>query len=81
MLKLDRSFVERMSESGDARLPRAILGLARELEIDAVAEGIETVEEWTELRELGWTLGQGYLMSRPIPAADITPLLDQRLLP
>ena len=81
MLKLDRSFVERMSESGDARLPRAILGLARELEIDAVAEGIETIEEWTELRELGWTLGQGYLMSRPIPAADITPLLDQRLLP
>lgn len=81
MLKLDRSFVERMSESGDARLPRAILGLARELEIDAVAEGIETVEEWTELRELGWTLGQGYLMSRPIPAAEVTPLLDQHLLP
>lgn len=81
MLKLDRSFVEKMSQSGDARLPRAILGLARELEIEAVAEGIETVEEWTCLRELGWTLGQGYLMSRPVPAAELARLLDRRLLP
>ncbi|MEM7288609.1 MAG: bifunctional diguanylate cyclase/phosphodiesterase [Actinomycetota bacterium] len=81
MLKLDRSFVERMSQSGDARLPRAILGLATELEIEAVAEGIETVEEWQRLRELGWRLGQGYLMSRPVPAADLAPLLEQRLLP
>ena len=81
MLKLDRSFVEKMSQSGDARLPRAILGLATELEIEAVAEGIETVEEWTRLRELGWTLGQGYLMSRPVPAEEMTSLLDRRLLP
>ena len=81
MLKLDRSFVVKMSESGDARLPRAILGLARELEIDAVAEGIETEDEWNQLRSLGWRLGQGYLMSRPVPAEQLDPLLTTRLLP
>ena len=81
MLKLDRSFVEEMAESGDLRLPRAILGLARELEIEAVAEGIETEDEWRQLRDLGWRLGQGFLMARPATADVVEPLLDQDLLP
>lgn len=81
MLKLDRSFVSEMSKTGDPRLARAILGLARDLEIDAVAEGIETTEQYVELHEMGWGLGQGFLMSRAVTAPALACLLGNPLLP
>jgi len=69
-LKIDRSFV--MPLPGDHRseeLVRAIVAMARNLGLKLVAEGIETPEQHTLLRDLGCTFGQGYLFSRPIPAA------------
>ncbi len=81
MLKLDRSFVDEMTRTGDNRLPRLILFLARELQIEAVAEGVETVEQWETLRDLGWGLGQGFLMSRGVSAGDFGDLLGTSLLP
>lgn len=80
-LKLDRSFVDEMAKTGDYRLAGAILGLARELGLDAVAEGIETETQWVVLRSLGWKLGQGFYMSRPVSGAALGELLDEHLLP
>ena len=84
VLKIDRSFVGRMTE-GDQPLQivRTIVELARVLEIDVVAEGIETAEQYLLLRELGCRFGQGYLFARPMPAEQVSTLLrvPGRVLP
>jgi EAL domain-containing protein (putative c-di-GMP-specific phosphodiesterase class I) len=84
VLKIDRSFVGRMTE-GDQPLQivRTIIELARVLGMDVVAEGIETCEQFTLLRQLGCRFGQGYLFSRPLPAEAMTALLrlPGRVLP
>ena len=71
-LKIDSSFV-----TGAAQQPRkravveASLDLARKLDLTVVAEGVETVEEWQMLAELGCSTAQGYLISRPVPGDQI----------
>lgn len=84
VLKIDRSFVGRMTE-GDQPLQivRTIIELARVLGMDVVAEGIETVEQYRLLRDLGCRYGQGYLFARPLPVEDVTKLLrlPGRILP
>jgi EAL domain-containing protein (putative c-di-GMP-specific phosphodiesterase class I) len=84
VLKIDRSFVGRMT-NGDQPLQivRTIIELARVLGMDVVAEGIETVEQFILLREMGCRYGQGYLFSRPLPAEAMSQLLRMpgRLLP
>ena len=83
-LKIDRSFVGRMTE-GDQPLQivRTIIELARVLGMDVVAEGIETLEQYRLLRQLGCRYGQGYLMARPMTAQAVTQLLrlPGRVLP
>ena len=65
-LKIDQSFIAGLSRRGpDSRLVRAFLGLASDLGLDVIAEGIETSEQEHILRELGCRLGQGYLFGRP----------------
>ena len=70
-LKIDRSFVARM-ESGpeDLIIVKAIVDLASVLGHRSVAEGIETVEAWDRLREMGCDQAQGYLFGRPMVADD-----------
>jgi EAL domain-containing protein (putative c-di-GMP-specific phosphodiesterase class I) len=84
VLKVDRSFVTRMTE-GDQPLQivRTIVELARVLGMDVVAEGIETREQDTLLRQLGCRFGQGFLFSRPEPAETIGSMLrlPGRILP
>jgi len=84
VLKIDRSFVGRMTE-GDQPLQivRTIIELARVLNIDVVAEGIETSEQYHLLRELGCRFGQGYLFAKPMPAEQASVLLrlPGRVLP
>ena len=72
-LKIDRSFVAelRSGESGGSTaIVRAIRLLADSLGMEVIAEGIETEEQRYQLRLLGLTLGQGYLFSRPVAAAE-----------
>jgi predicted signal transduction protein with EAL and GGDEF domain len=72
-LKVDRSFVQRMtSDADDAAIVRSIVDLAHSLGLRVVAEGVETVETWYALQDLGCDLAQGYLISRPMPGDDIT---------
>ncbi len=72
ILKIDRSFVEGIITHGEnATLAEAVVQLGQALQLQTVAEGIETDEQWSTLRELGCDFGQGFLFARPMQAADI----------
>jgi diguanylate cyclase (GGDEF)-like protein/PAS domain S-box-containing protein len=76
-LKIDRSFVAGLTAtSKSAALVRAIVQMAQALGLTVIAEGIETEEEARLLAETGCPFGQGYLLSRPMPAAQASELLD-----
>jgi diguanylate cyclase (GGDEF)-like protein/PAS domain S-box-containing protein len=65
-LKIDRSFVAKMGEPGEnPEILRAILTLARSLDVEVIAEGVETEAQLRQLLALGCGLAQGYLFSRP----------------
>ncbi len=75
-LKIDRSFVNRIGQSGeDEAIVRAIISLAQTLRLSVTCEGIETQEQLTYLQDLGCDLGQGYLMHKPLPAGQIEAML------
>ena len=68
-LKIAKPFVDRLSSGGrEAGFIRMILDLARTLDLEVIAEGIETSAQLDALREVGAELGQGYLLGRPSPA-------------
>ncbi|NDY95807.1 EAL domain-containing protein [Wenzhouxiangella limi] len=75
-LKIDRCFIQGIERGGKARaLTRAILNLANSLELRAVAEGVETLSQLDFLKQNGCRFAQGFLFSRPLPAAVLEPLL------
>jgi len=65
-LKIDRSFVMRLTTDNDNAIVRTISTLARNLGMEVIAEGIETEEQYQQLKMLGCEYGQGYLFSRPV---------------
>jgi diguanylate cyclase (GGDEF)-like protein/PAS domain S-box-containing protein len=66
IVKIDRSFVRGLGhDSEDSAIVGAVMGMARALGMEVVAEGIETEEQLACLRELGAELGQGFLFARP----------------
>jgi len=66
-LKIDRSFVSRVGESGEnSEVLQTIISLAKNLKMKAIAEGIETESQLNVLRNLGCDYAQGYLLSRPL---------------
>jgi diguanylate cyclase (GGDEF)-like protein len=68
-LKIDRAFVRDMaSDTNDAAIVRAIVGVAKSLGLMLVAEGIESAEQLDCLRKLGCECGQGFFFSPPVPA-------------
>lgn len=76
-LKIDRSFINRLHDETDgAAIVRAIIVLARNLQIKVVAEGVETLDQFKHLRGMNCEYGQGFLFSRPISAADALKLLN-----
>ena len=69
-VKVDKSFVQRMrSDARDAAIVRSVVRLAAELDMAVVAEGVEDEQTAADLNALGCDLLQGYLYSRPVPAA------------
>ncbi|SFJ91051.1 PAS domain S-box-containing protein/diguanylate cyclase (GGDEF) domain-containing protein [Desulfomicrobium apsheronum] len=78
VLKIDKSFVKNLPEASALALIRAMLGIAISLEITPLAEGIETPEQLLLLRSLGCRLGQGYLFSPPVTAAQFEELLKKQ---
>jgi EAL domain-containing protein (putative c-di-GMP-specific phosphodiesterase class I) len=66
-LKIDRSFVSEMSgDVGKEEIVKSIIYLARNLQLDVIAEGLEMKDQLNQFRELRCHYGQGYLFSRPL---------------
>ncbi|TDP24724.1 diguanylate cyclase/phosphodiesterase [Enterobacter sp. AG326] len=86
-LKIDRSFVTSMLENEKSyKLVETIISIARTMEMNVVAEGIETEEQQAVLTHLGCDYLQGYLFSRPLPAEQVPWLLlqinsDKQIIP
>jgi diguanylate cyclase (GGDEF)-like protein len=77
-LKIDQSFTNGLGhDPDDTAITAAVLGLGRTLGMHTIAEGIETPDQLTRLRQLGCRYGQGYHLARPQPADRIQQLLDQ----
>ena len=76
-LKIDLAFVRSMHEPGGGAIVQAILSLGRAMNLDVVAEGVETEEQREFLAGLGCHSYQGYLFSRPAPVADFERLLAE----
>lgn len=71
VLKIDRSFISDMMQDGDKRaIVKTLLSLARALNIQVTAEGVESVEVSAELRTLGCSVAQGFYYARPLNRAD-----------
>ncbi|WP_374436882.1 putative bifunctional diguanylate cyclase/phosphodiesterase [Inhella sp.] len=71
VLKIDRSFVKDLGHDGEAdALVRAIVGMAKALKLQLVAEGVETEAQAAFLNALGCETGQGWLFGRPVPLDD-----------
>ncbi|MBA3654487.1 MAG: EAL domain-containing protein [Actinobacteria bacterium] len=71
-LKIDRSFVAGLGVNRrDTAIVRSVIALGRELDLDVVAEGVETEKQLEDLRLVGCRTGQGYLVARPLPPSQV----------
>ena len=77
-LKIDRSFVNDIKPGSEALLTLAIVNLAHSMKIDLVAEGVETSTQRDFLLRKGCPVMQGYFFSRPMPAEDVTRMLERQ---
>lgn len=75
-LKVDRSFTNRMLKEPEImQIVKTIISLAHNLNMDIIAEGIETERQWKTLQELGCEYGQGFLFGKALPEAEIQELI------
>ncbi|MCP5024280.1 MAG: EAL domain-containing protein [bacterium] len=80
VLKIDRSFIDTLGDSREfTAVVQAIVTLAHHLELDVVAEGVETKEQLAQLQVLGCLYVQGYLFSKPLPPLEAAELLGRGL--
>jgi len=78
-LKIDRAFTNEVG-AGGTEIVVGIIAIAHALNLTPIAEGVETEEQFTTLRQLGCAYSQGYLHARPMPAAELREYLaDHRL--
>jgi EAL domain-containing protein (putative c-di-GMP-specific phosphodiesterase class I) len=76
-IKIDRSIVQGLGrDRGDSAIVAAILTLAHALDLEVIAEGVETDEAAAELRALGCSFGQGDYWGAPQPAGETAALLE-----
>jgi EAL domain-containing protein (putative c-di-GMP-specific phosphodiesterase class I) len=66
-------------EEQHARIVRSTIDLGRNLDLSVVAEGVESAAVWERLVELGCDSAQGYFLTKPLPARELTAWLDSRL--
>jgi EAL domain-containing protein (putative c-di-GMP-specific phosphodiesterase class I) len=82
-LKIDRSFITALAtaESAERSLAAAVVRIARTLDLDTVAEGVESLDMLPRLTALGCELVQGYAIARPMPASELHRWLQQQERP
>lgn len=80
-LKVDRSFVSRIKSTpdGNRNIVEAIISLAHRLDMQVVAEGVETLEQRAILLEMKCQFGQGYLFAKPLPRSAVDNLINDML--
>jgi diguanylate cyclase (GGDEF)-like protein len=81
-LKIDKSFVLKMeSDADDAKIVRSTIDLGHNMGLKVVAEGVETMAAWELLARMGCDQGQGYFISKPMPADQLMSWLTQWMPP
>jgi diguanylate cyclase (GGDEF)-like protein len=79
ILKIDKSFVQPVTEEPESLgLIPAILSIAKTLNMQVIAEGIETEQQVEQLQQLNCQLGQGYFFAKPLNAEQVVPFLTQQ---
>lgn len=85
IIKIDKSFVDRLTSDQESPLVRTVLQIGQSLGLDTVVEGVETEHQLSRLQELGCAKGQGYLLAKPMDAVAAHELLTRgnnfRLIP
>jgi EAL domain-containing protein (putative c-di-GMP-specific phosphodiesterase class I) len=79
VLKIDRSFVQQIGSESQNEIVQTIVALARALGLQAVAEGTETMQQVTQLRELRCDYGQGWLFARALEPEQAEAMLQAEL--
>jgi len=81
-IKIDRSFTEALgAEQEQTAIVEAIVGMARALKLEVIAEGVENETQYSELQRIGVDYAQGFFFSRPVAAHEVGPLLDGGAMP
>ncbi|MCD6187599.1 MAG: EAL domain-containing protein, partial [Desulfuromusa sp.] len=81
-LKIDQSFVKDLiNNSSDQAIVNTVIALGKNMSLEIVAEGIETVEQYDYLKEEGCEQGQGFLMSKPLKKSELVSFLDSAISP
>ncbi len=76
-IKIDQAFIAQLSESGaNNRVVEAIVALGKAMKLEVVAEGVETDQQYTIIRQLGCDLAQGYFIAKPMPADQLLAWVD-----
>jgi diguanylate cyclase (GGDEF)-like protein len=78
LLKIDMSFIRELDRNPEDRtIVKAIIAMAHTLDVKVIAEGVERVEQRDLLKSFGCDLAQGFLFSKPVPAAEFTTILAE----
>ncbi len=81
LLKIDQSFIRGMADnSASLAIPKAIIDMGHSLGLEILAEGIETQQQMLLLKSYGCDLGQGYHLSKPLPAREIEQFFAEKVL-
>jgi EAL domain-containing protein (putative c-di-GMP-specific phosphodiesterase class I) len=76
-LKIDRSFISGAGDAGEGmEIAQTIMPMAKNLRLDVIAEGVETIEQVALLKKLHCKYAQGYFFSKPLAAAEVVELLE-----
>ncbi|MBU1247691.1 MAG: EAL domain-containing protein [Proteobacteria bacterium] len=78
-LKIDRSFVSRMGHDDDDKIVQAVISLAETMGMDAVAEGVEQLDQLEKLTAMHCAFAQGFYFSRPLPPSELELFLKHGL--
>ncbi len=71
-IKIDQAFVAQLSDpDANTKVVEAIIALGKAMELEVVAEGVETDQQYAAVRRLGCDLAQGYFIAKPMPAAQL----------
>ena len=79
ILKIDMKFLGKSNDETKADIiVKNVIRLAEDLQIVSLAEGVETIDQFEKLKELGCHLFQGYYFSKPIPVQEFESMLENR---